>query len=228
MLSIKRPLKKVIGRSTLDFDELHTVLVEVEGVINSRPITYVYDDQDSISYPLTPSDLIYGRRIAPTPNVSHQEIISTYQALTRRSLHHKKLLQQLTDQWKKEYLTSLLERKQHGAKGGDKEYVSLGDIVILKNDATSRSYWRLAKVEELIYGADGNRAAIVKLSNNRGSPVHLRRVIQHLVPIEVRAPSQERTIQEVSRPLIRANDNQRPLRNAAIIGEIRRRSNATM
>ena len=75
--SIKRPLKKILGRSTLTFDELRAILVEIEAVINSRPITYVCDDEDSISYPLTLSDLIYGRRITSTPNASHQEIIST-------------------------------------------------------------------------------------------------------------------------------------------------------
>ena len=71
--SIKRPLKKVLGRSTLNFDELNTILVEIESVINSRPITYVYDDEDSNSYPLTPADLIYGRRISSSPN-DHEHI----------------------------------------------------------------------------------------------------------------------------------------------------------
>lgn len=55
---VKRPLKKIIGRSNLTFDQLRTILVEIEGVINARPMTYVYDDDESISYPLTSSDLI--------------------------------------------------------------------------------------------------------------------------------------------------------------------------
>ena len=56
--SVKRPLKKVIGKSTLSVDELHTILTEIEAVINARPITYVYGDDESISYPLTPADLM--------------------------------------------------------------------------------------------------------------------------------------------------------------------------
>ena len=38
---------KVIGRSSLimSFDELGTLLTEVKGVINARPLTYVYDGQ---------------------------------------------------------------------------------------------------------------------------------------------------------------------------------------
>ena len=87
--SVKRPLKKVIGKSTLSLDELHTILTEIEAVINARPITYVCSDDESISYPLTPADLIYGRRITNQP---HYEIVSTNNSLTRRSQHHKELL----------------------------------------------------------------------------------------------------------------------------------------
>ena len=194
-------------------------------MINSRPLTYVYDDEDSISYPLTPSDLVYGRRITSTPVASHQEIISTYQTLTRRLRHHKNLLHRWSNQWRKEYLTSLRERKQHGSKESDKEQVSVGDIVLMKNDSTSRSYWKLAKIEELIRGADGKaRAAVVKVSSNANRPVYLRRVVQHLIPIEVKACSEELiTEREVSRHVLRENDNQRPRRNAAVVGEINRR-----
>ena len=82
--SCEKPLKKILGRSILSFDELRTVLVEIEGVINSRPLTYVYDDEQSISYPLTLSELIYGRRITSAPNAAHYEVISTNHSLTKK------------------------------------------------------------------------------------------------------------------------------------------------
>jgi hypothetical protein len=75
--SIKRPLKKVIGRTSLSFDELRTLIVEIEGLLNARPITYVYDDTEAISYPLAPSHLVYGRRITTSPNTQHYEVVST-------------------------------------------------------------------------------------------------------------------------------------------------------
>ena len=53
--SVKKCLKKTVGRTSLDYDELNTVLVETESIINSRSLTYVYGDDESISHLLTPS-----------------------------------------------------------------------------------------------------------------------------------------------------------------------------
>ena len=53
---VKRCLKKVIGNARLFFDDMLTVLVEVEGTLNSRPLTY--DDNPSEEV-LTPFHLIH-------------------------------------------------------------------------------------------------------------------------------------------------------------------------
>ena len=60
--SVKRSIKKTVGRTSLGYDELNTLVVEVESLISSRPLTYIYDEE-SISHPLTPSHLISGHRI---------------------------------------------------------------------------------------------------------------------------------------------------------------------
>ena len=77
--SVKKILRKTVGRSSLNYDELTTILTEIECIINSTPITYVYDDQESISYPLTPSHLINGRQITNMPNNQFFEVVSTYE-----------------------------------------------------------------------------------------------------------------------------------------------------
>ena len=58
MKQVKSCLKKTLGRSKLSFDELTTILVEVEAVLNSRPLTYLYSDD--VEEPLTPSHLVIG------------------------------------------------------------------------------------------------------------------------------------------------------------------------
>ena len=45
----------------LSYEELESVLMETEGVLNSRPLTYVYDELSEA--PLTPSHLVVGRRL---------------------------------------------------------------------------------------------------------------------------------------------------------------------
>jgi len=82
-------MKKSIGRTTLSYDELSTLLVEIESVVNSRPLTYVEDDQDDVSYTLSPSHLINGRPVTNTLYDSHFEVISTNELLTRRARHHR-------------------------------------------------------------------------------------------------------------------------------------------
>jgi len=47
--SVKRSLKKILQRATLSYEKLITVLAEVESIINSRPVTYIYDDDEFIS-----------------------------------------------------------------------------------------------------------------------------------------------------------------------------------
>ena len=60
--------------------------------------------------------------------------------------------------------------------------------MLLKNDSTNRIHWKIARVEELILGADGKvQAAIVKVRNSEEGLTYLRRVIQHLIPIEVKS-----------------------------------------
>ena len=75
--TVKRSLRKVVGRAVLRFDEINMPLIEIESIINGRPLTYVFDDSERISYPLTLAHLLYGRRLVTSPSATHFEIIST-------------------------------------------------------------------------------------------------------------------------------------------------------
>ena len=47
--TVKRSIKKVIGHLSLNFEELDTLVTEVEAVVNERPLTYVYDDLEGVA-----------------------------------------------------------------------------------------------------------------------------------------------------------------------------------
>ena len=165
--SVKRCLRKVIGRASIIIEELQTLLVEIEGIINSRPLTYVYDDLSGVSYPLTPSQLIYGYSTARSPNGRHFEIISTNESLTKRSNYHRQLLKHFAKRWKQEYLLALREVASL-TNPSNEPIVSVGDIVVLKDEQTKRVFWKLGEIVELIVGRDKNiRAAKVKSQRQR-------------------------------------------------------------
>ena len=62
----KSTIKKMLGRSFITLCTLQTLIVEIEAILNDRPLTYVSSDVTNPE-PLTPSHLLYGRRITTLP-----------------------------------------------------------------------------------------------------------------------------------------------------------------
>ena len=77
--SVKDCLRKTLGNARLSYEELLTVLVEVECTLNARPLTFEYNEVEEEV--LTPAHLIYGRRIKSLPD----EIVEPDDALNVES-----------------------------------------------------------------------------------------------------------------------------------------------
>ena len=226
--TVKHALRKTIERNSLTFEQLNTTLIEIEAVVNERPLTYVQDDSCRISYNLSPSHLINGRRLGETPNSRHFEIISNYETLTRKANYQKRLLSQFTNTWKQDYLLNLREAHAANSRKDATPDISVGDVVMLQKNSTKRVLWKLAVVQKLIAGSDGQvRAAVVKVGCSDSQPKPLTRSIRHLFPIEVRAqtmsPSTDNDEHKVpNSPFVM--DVTRPATNrcsAAVAGEFR-------
>ena len=101
--------RKCIGRISLHYDELNILIIEVESVINSRLLTFNHDDTDDISYPLSPSHLLYGQRMPITANGLYSEAISVHETLTRRAKHHHLVINQFVKHSGNENLVDLGE-----------------------------------------------------------------------------------------------------------------------
>ena len=66
--------RKVLGRAIVSYNELNTLVVEIEATLNDRPLTYASSELDSIT-PISPSMLLCGHRIVGVPtNVDETEI----------------------------------------------------------------------------------------------------------------------------------------------------------
>ena len=167
MRSVKRCLKKSVGRSLLTFKELRTLVVEIEATLNNRPLTYIYDDEEGLSYPLTPADLIYGRQIATMPHQRHCNVISTFQSLTKRARYHFRLLEGFTKQWRREYLYGCVNTTETELELSNNSLV--GDIVVFKEEGSARCWWKLAKVRELLKSRDNAVRYSHMLQDNKSS-----------------------------------------------------------
>ena len=185
----KRCLRKTLRNAKLNYDELHTVLVEVEGTLNSRPLTHVSSDDPE--EPLTPSHLMYGRRILSLPEVTGNRQASlnhtvSSEDLPRRRKYFGLLLEHFWRRWSREYVTELRNLHRQKSRPRSSIAVSEGDVVTVLEDNLPRSQWKLGRVEQLIHGADDRvRAAVVKVISKSGRPVTMKRPVQRLFPLEI-------------------------------------------
>eukprot|EP00794_Sanderia_malayensis_P017243 gene17243-biopygen14837 len=212
--SVKRCLRKVLGNARLTSDELTTVLVEVEGTLNSRPLTYLYDELGEV---LTPSHLIHGFRLSSLPGDIDLTDYSdnTQDKLTKRFVYVSKKLSHFWNRWRKEYLTDL--REFHKMTTINIKPIAKGDLVLLHEDNVKRSLWKTGLVEDLIIGKDGKcRGAVVRKVSSRGKLETLTRPLQKLVPLEISSHECEKTVgKQKERVENESADRSRPTRAAA-------------
>ena len=179
----KSCLKKVLGRAHINLLTLQTLVVEIEAILNDRPLTYVSSDAQDPD-PLTPADLLYGRHITSLPyrHVEEDELtdptIGDEAQIQKRAKKQSLIIEHFRSRWKHEYLTSL--RESHKTSGNNQQKVKTGDIVLIHDDKP-RVDWRLAVIEELIPGGDG----LIRAANLRTSTGKTNRPITKLYPLEV-------------------------------------------
>ena len=102
--SVKRCLKKVLLDVRLNYEELLTVLKEIENIINNRPLIYMYDDVNQVL--LTPNKLIFWRNLE---TVALNDKIEVETKLAKRAKYTSTILEHWWKRWRDDYLTELRE-----------------------------------------------------------------------------------------------------------------------
>ncbi|XP_029839121.4 uncharacterized protein LOC115322862, partial [Ixodes scapularis] len=162
----------------LNFEELATVLTEVEAVVNSRPVTYIYNNPKEPEA-LSPADFLLGRKLNTLPPhhlPAKDEASSGHSA--RRWKYRCTIIEQFWRRWRSEYLLEL--RSAHITKPNSSSGLQTDDIVLLKDDRLPRQMWKICRVKETFPGKDGKvRACRIVLPSGG----ELRRPIQLLYPL---------------------------------------------
>ena len=178
MKTIKKPLKKILGKSRMDVDEMSTLLKEVEAQVNSRPLCTPSDEPSEQNY-LTPASFLIGR---PTMNMPLKPRLTTKLRFPQRELN--KLLKQqvryldrIWRTWKEEYLRGLGTVSN---KVTDTACVKVGELVMVANQNLPRTVWEVGVVTNLKESKDG-RIRTVYLNTPKGP---IARSVQHLSRLE--------------------------------------------
>ena len=175
---IKNNLKKTISKNILTFEQLNTVLTEIEQILNSRPLATVSDSSDD-PLPISPQMLLLGYRPEVLPSIEKipDNVSSSQQQILTNWKHRMTLRNHFFDRLLKDYFLRLQQRSKWHDEATN---IKVGEIVLVKQDKKPRRVWPLAKVIQTFEGRDKLvRAVLLKTESGV-----LRRPVQDLVHIE--------------------------------------------
>ena len=166
---------KTVGGGMLTWEELSEVLLDVEIVMNNRPLSYMEED---VQLPtLTPNSMLFlNPNYLPELKPHHQEVAS----LRKRAKFLKRTKAEMWKRWTNEYLRALRERHRLKHKSKD-HHITVGDVVLIKSTERNRNNWPLGIVENLITGKDG----VIRAVRLRSGRDRLERAVQQLYPLEL-------------------------------------------
>ena len=137
--SILSSMMKTHGECLND-ESFRTVLVEIENVINSRPLSVeVLSDPTSLK-PISPMTLLTQKSKVVYPLPGKFEGCDIYSRKHWRRVQH--IVNEFWSRWRNEYLSSLQSRQKWQSQS---ENLSLDDVVILKEESKPRNEWQLGR-----------------------------------------------------------------------------------
>ncbi|XP_026467856.1 uncharacterized protein LOC113371444 [Ctenocephalides felis] len=152
--SIKAHLYRVIDEQILTYEELNTVLIQIEALLNSRPLCWMSSDP-SDPQPLTPAHFLTltPLNILPSKNILQIDLP------TRKQLIDK-IIQSYWKKWHSEYLSDLQSRQKWNTPSLP---AKKGMLVLIKNENLPLLQWSMGVIEDVFPGKDGEvRTALVR------------------------------------------------------------------
>uniref|UniRef100_A0A8R1EG34 Integrase catalytic domain-containing protein n=1 Tax=Caenorhabditis japonica TaxID=281687 RepID=A0A8R1EG34_CAEJA len=180
---VKNMFYKTIGRFQFSYVEVETLLIECEGIINSRPIT---SNPISISdtEAIRPIDFLLPRAELSFPN---GDTLQPGAKITITEKQTRQYLKQMDTTrlhlWDEFYNELYTGRNAPSYKNRAHSTLSpeVGHIVLVETPKTPRYRWPLGQIMELLPSKDGEiRSVKVKCKNTI-----IDRAINQLIPLEV-------------------------------------------
>ncbi len=181
--TVKQVLNSMISEQNIKLKDeaLHTLMCEVEFILNNRPLTAISQDPDDYE-PLTPNHLLLLQSDAAFP----PGIFTKDDLYVRQRWRQVQYLAELFwTRWRREYLTLLQERqKWHIVRASHQ----VGDLVLVVDQLLPRGQWCTGRISSIIEDSKGSvRVVKVKIAkkksniNSVATTVELERPITKLI-----------------------------------------------
>lgn len=146
--SVKNALYTCVGAQPVYEEVMLTVLLEVESILNSKPLGYVSADVADVD-PVTPNTLLMGRPDGSLPQVVYPET----EILSRKRWRHSQVLaDHFWSRFIREYLPTLqIRQKWHSATP---ELLDKA-IVMIVDPQLPRALWPVGRVTQIHRSEDG-------------------------------------------------------------------------
>ncbi|XP_045774640.1 uncharacterized protein LOC123873700 [Maniola jurtina] len=173
--SVKFHLKRILNLTHLTYEEMTTCLVQIEAILNSRPLTPLSSDPSDLTC-LTPAHFLIGRSLlsVPRPMVSDTNI-----AAMDRYQRIEALKQHFWRRFSAEYV-SLLQQRMKWQRGSITS-LQLGSLVLVKDRAQPPLLWLLGRVEKVHPGQDGV-ARVAEIKTKKGV---ITRAFNNICPLPI-------------------------------------------
>ncbi|XP_036346466.1 uncharacterized protein LOC118755749 [Rhagoletis pomonella] len=168
--SVKYHLKRTLADASVTYEELNTILCQIEGCLNSRPLCTKFEGDID---PLTPAHFLIMRPMTSLPD---KNLLNLKENAVNRWQYLQKLTQHFWKRWSIEYVTQLQQRPKWSQRLRNLE---INDVVIIKDDNLPPTQWSIGKISKVHPGSDG-LVRVASVDTFKGT---LKRPIVKLCPL---------------------------------------------
>lgn len=160
--SVKSHMKRVLGNTSLNYEDFITLLAQIEATLNSRPLSPLSTDPSDLT-PLTPGHFIIGKPLCALPEPNY---IDTSQNRLTRYQHIQRLMQTFWKRWSLEVIPELQRRTKWFRHLPT--LLQPDAVVLIQEDNLPPLQWSLGRVAEVHSSQDHiPRSATVLTPNGK-------------------------------------------------------------
>lgn len=158
--SVKHHLVRVVGDTSLTFEEFATLLTTIEAILNSRPLCPLSVDPENVDA-LTPGHFLIGGFLLGLPEY---DLSATGSNRLSRWQHIQKMSQHFWRRWNVEYLNTLQQRAKWLR---DRPNLEIGQLVLVKDERLPPMRWALGRIVAVHPGKD-NIVRVATIKTTKG------------------------------------------------------------